>query len=63
MAQKPGSRSEERLVSSITINVPVVFMGRDVMILMQANPFQGPLEGVGPENRDFFGPLNGYERS
>jgi hypothetical protein len=22
-----------------------------------------PLEGVGPENRDFFGPCNGNERS
>jgi hypothetical protein len=29
-------------------------MARDVMILMQANSFCGPLEGVGPENRDFF---------
>jgi hypothetical protein len=29
------------------------------MILMRANPFRGPEEGVGPENRDFFGPLNG----
>ncbi len=26
------------------------------MILMRENPFRGPLEGVGPENRDFFGP-------
>ncbi len=24
--------------------------------LMGENPFKGPLEGVGPENRDFFGP-------
>jgi hypothetical protein len=23
---------------------------------MGKNPFRGPLEGVGPENRDFFGP-------
>jgi hypothetical protein len=23
---------------------------------MGANPLQGPLEGVGPENRDFLGP-------
>jgi hypothetical protein len=29
----------------------------------RANPFRGPFEGVGPESRDFFGPLNGYERS
>ncbi len=26
------------------------------MILMGANPIRGPLEGVGPENRDFLGP-------
>ncbi len=25
------------------------------MILMRTNPLQGSLEGVGPENRDFFG--------
>ncbi len=32
----------------ITINVPVVYLERDIMILMRANPFRGPLEGVGP---------------
>jgi hypothetical protein len=26
------------------------------MILMGENPIRGPLEGVGPENQDFFGP-------
>jgi hypothetical protein len=26
------------------------------MILLGANPFRGPLERVGPENRDFLGP-------
>ncbi len=26
------------------------------MILMHANPFRGPLEGVSYENRDFLGP-------
>jgi hypothetical protein len=26
------------------------------MILMWANRLQGPLEGVGPENREFSGP-------
>jgi hypothetical protein len=31
-------------------------MAWDVMILIRANPLQGPLEGVGHENRDFFGP-------
>jgi hypothetical protein len=30
---------------------------------MGANPFRGSLEGVGPENPDFFGPRNGNERS
>jgi hypothetical protein len=45
------------------IHVPVVYMAGDVMILMRANTFRGPLEGVDPENRDFFGPGNGSERS
>jgi hypothetical protein len=31
-------------------------MVRDEIISMGANPFRGPLEGVSPENRDFFGP-------
>ncbi len=44
--------------SIITINVPVVHMMRDKMILIWANPFRGPLEGVGPENRDVLGPEN-----
>ncbi len=26
------------------------------MMLMQTNPLKRHLEGVGPENRDFFGP-------
>ncbi len=38
----------------LTINVPVVSTVWDVMILMQENPFRGPLKGVGPENRDLF---------
>jgi hypothetical protein len=40
----------------LIIYVPVVYKARDIMILMRANPLHGPLEGVGPENRDFFGP-------
>jgi hypothetical protein len=40
----------------ITINVPVVFMARYVMILRGATSLRGALEGVGPENRDFLGP-------
>jgi hypothetical protein len=32
------------------------YLARDVMIFIRANTFRGPLEEVGPENRDFFGP-------
>jgi hypothetical protein len=39
-----------------TTNVPVVFMARYVMILRGATSLRGALEGVGPENLDFFGP-------
>jgi hypothetical protein len=35
--------------TGLTIYVP------DAMIAMGGNPFRGPLEGVGPENRDFIG--------
>jgi hypothetical protein len=41
---------------TVTINVPVVYVALNVMILMRANPLQGPLEGVDPENRDIFWP-------
>ncbi len=41
------------------MNVPVVYMARDVMILMGENPIRGTFEGVGPENQDFFGPEMG----
>jgi hypothetical protein len=41
---------------TLTFIVPVVYIARDVMILMRANIFRGPLEGVGLENRAFFGP-------
>jgi|LakMenEpi03Aug12_release.lakeMendotaPanAssembly.Ray.scaffolds.fasta_scaffold3545715_1 hypothetical protein len=37
----------------LTINVSVVYI---VMILMRENPYRGPLEGLGPENQDLFGP-------
>ncbi len=30
------------------------------LILMGANPLLGPLEGVGPENRDFLWPRECY---
>jgi hypothetical protein len=42
----------------LTINVPVVYMAQDVNILMRANPLQGPLEGMGPENQNSLGPEN-----
>jgi hypothetical protein len=31
-------------------------MARDVIILMWVNPFQGPLDVVGPENLNFLDP-------
>jgi hypothetical protein len=34
----------------LTTNVPLVYMAKDVMILMQANPFRGPLKWVYPED-------------
>jgi hypothetical protein len=36
-------------------------MVQDVIILMQANLLQGPLEGVCRENQDFLGPAYGSE--
>ncbi len=39
----------------ITTNVPVVYMARDVMIQMGANPFREQLEEMGLENRDIQG--------
>ncbi len=39
------------------------FMARDVMILMQANPFRGPLKGAGPEmtTRDWLKSVQNYQ--
>ncbi len=34
----------------LTINVPVVFIARYVMVLRSATSLRGALEGVGPEN-------------
>jgi hypothetical protein len=42
------------LSTTLTINVPVVYMARDEMCLMRTNPFRGLLEGVGPESRLFW---------
>ncbi len=47
----------------ITINVPVVFMAWYVMVLRSATSLRGALEGVGPENWDFFGPWNGMSEA
>ncbi len=41
---------------TISINVPVVFMVRYVIVLRSATSLRGALERVGPENQDFFGP-------
>ncbi len=38
------------------LTVPVVFMAQYVVILRGATSLLGALEGVGPENQDFFGP-------
>ena len=35
---------------------PLIDTAPYVMCLMGANPLQGPLEGLGHESRDFFGP-------
>jgi hypothetical protein len=40
----------------ININVPVVSMALYVMVLRGATSLPGALEGVGPENQDFFAP-------
>jgi hypothetical protein len=40
-------------LNKIIINVPVVYMGRDEMILMWATGISRPLEGVGPEIKTF----------
>jgi hypothetical protein len=46
--------SHSKFLCFLTVNVPVVYMARDVMILMGENPFRGLLEGAGPENQDFW---------
>jgi hypothetical protein len=44
----------ERLI--LTVNESVVYMASYVMVLRRATSLRGALEGVGPGNRDFFGP-------
>jgi hypothetical protein len=53
---KTTCQISRRLVHVITINVSVVFMARYVMVLRGVTSLRGALEGVGPENQDFFGP-------
>jgi hypothetical protein len=51
------SQCKLALTSIITINVPVVFLWRGTCaVLRGATSLRGALEGVGPENQDFFGP-------
>jgi hypothetical protein len=33
--------------NSITVNLPIFYMARDVMFWMRENLFRGPLEGMG----------------
>ncbi len=40
----------------ITINVPVVYMARDVIILMRAISITSAIGRVGPEIETFLGP-------
>jgi hypothetical protein len=44
----------------ITINVPVVYMGRYEVVLRGGGTIHnsGHFRGVGPKDRDFFGPLH-----
>jgi hypothetical protein len=46
----------------ITINVPVVFMSRYVMVLRGVTSLRGALEGVGPENQDFTRAISGPKK-
>ncbi len=54
-----AQHSSKMPLHALTINVPVVFMARYIMVLRGATSLRGALEGVGPENWDFFGPWNG----
>ena len=48
--------STHLLITLLAIYGPPIYTAPYVMILMWANPLQGPLEGLGHESRDFFGP-------
>ncbi len=46
--------------SKLTMNVPVVFMARYVMVLRVATSLRGALEGVGPKKSKYFFPTLTY---
>ena len=39
--------------SLITINIPLLYIGREIIFFLRGNPLRGPLQGVVQENRDF----------
>ncbi len=45
-----SSCKQKKAIFKTTINVPVVYMARDLMILMEANPFWGPTPSNGLSN-------------
>jgi hypothetical protein len=49
-ASTPAATTPATGKTLLTINVSVVYMVRDIMILMRANPLLEPLEGIGPDN-------------
>jgi hypothetical protein len=52
---KIGNKNLPR-INNITINVPVVYMVRNVVVLRRKIHNKGHFRGGGPKNRDFFGP-------
>ena len=50
-----GMGPETSLVHKITYG-PMIYTAPYVLCLIGANPLQGPLEGLGHESQDFFGP-------
>jgi hypothetical protein len=48
--EKPHHTTARKPVPLLTINVTVVYMARDVVVLIEENPFRGPKKGVSLEN-------------
>jgi hypothetical protein len=67
MVEEPSHMLQLSLIHpckiGLTIYGPMIYTAPYVMVLVRASTLRGPFEGVGPESRDFFGPLNGYEQS